>query len=102
MARFLINSRGKTIMVDPLLQGFDMPNMINFPISSGKVPHVNVILATHSDNDHYSVPTCKALAAVTKAYHSTVYVDSLLKNDGMLSYGHNIADVFNVGQVSVN
>ena len=28
MAGFLINSRGTTIMVDPLLEGFDMPIMI--------------------------------------------------------------------------
>ena len=32
MAGFLINSRGSTFMVDPLLEGFDMPMMIDFPI----------------------------------------------------------------------
>jgi hypothetical protein len=32
MAGFLINSRGTTVMVDPLLGGFDMPVMIEFPI----------------------------------------------------------------------
>ena len=101
MAGFLINSRGTTLMVDPLLQGFDMPIMINFPIAAKDVPRVDAVLPTHSDNDHYSVPTCKALASVTKAYHSTVYVDSLMKNDGLKSYGHAIGEVFNVGQVKI-
>jgi L-ascorbate metabolism protein UlaG (beta-lactamase superfamily) len=31
MAGFFINSRGTTLMVDPLLGGFDMPVMIEFP-----------------------------------------------------------------------
>ena len=101
MAGFLINSRGTTLMIDPLLEGFDMPIMIDFPITAKKVPHIEAILATHSDNDHYSVPTCKALAFVTKAYHATMYVDSLMKNDSLPSYGHAIGDVFNVGQVRV-
>ena len=34
MAGFLINSRGTTLMVDPLLGGFDMPVMIDFPIAA--------------------------------------------------------------------
>ncbi len=34
MAGFLINSRGTTLMVDPLLGGFDMPVMIEFPIAA--------------------------------------------------------------------
>jgi L-ascorbate metabolism protein UlaG (beta-lactamase superfamily) len=38
MAGFLINSRGTTVMVDPLLGGFDMPVMIDFPIAAEDVP----------------------------------------------------------------
>ena len=33
MAGFLINSRGTTLMIDPLLGGFDMPVMIEFPMT---------------------------------------------------------------------
>ena len=33
MAGFLINSRGTNIMIDPLLEGFDMPMLIDFPIA---------------------------------------------------------------------
>ena len=101
MAGFLINSRGTTLMIDPLLEGFDMPIMIDFPIAAKDVPHVDAILPTHSDNDHYSIPTCKALAQVTKAYHSTIYVDSLMKNEKLPSFGHAIGEVFIVGHVKI-
>ena len=62
MAGFLINSRGTTLMVDPLLEGFDMPVLITFPIASKDVPRLDAVLVTHSDNDHYSDPTCRDLA----------------------------------------
>lgn len=101
MAGFLINSRGTTLMVDPLLKGFDMPVMIEFPITTKDVPQLDGILITHSDNDHYSLPTCLDLKSVTKEFHSTVYVDSLMKNDGLPSFGHNIGDSFKIGSLSV-
>lgn len=101
MAGFLINSRGTTLMVDPLLEGYDMPLLRNFPIKPKDVPRLDAIFATHSDNDHYSVETFKDLAPVTKQFHSTVFVDSLMKNEGLKSFGHFIGDTFRVGKVSV-
>jgi L-ascorbate metabolism protein UlaG (beta-lactamase superfamily) len=98
---FLINSRGTTMMVDPLLEGFDMPILIDFPIATQDVPLLDAVLITHSDNDHYSIPTNRKLKAVTKAFHSTVYVDSLMKNEGFPSFGHQIGEAFNVGPVRV-
>ena len=100
-AGFLINSRGTTAIVDPLLKGFDMPVFFQAPIPTEKVPHLDVVLVTHSDNDHYSIPTCKDLAPVTSAFHSTAYVDSLMKNQGWKSFGHEIGDVFKVGSMSI-
>ena len=44
MAGFLINSRGTTIMVDPLLEGFDMPLLINFPIKPNEIPYLDAVL----------------------------------------------------------
>src|SRR4051795_2462205 len=67
MAGFLINARGTTVMIDPLLAEFDMPVMIDFPIAPDTVPRLNAVLITHSDNDHFSVPTCRRLAPVTAA-----------------------------------
>ena len=60
-----------------------MPIMIEMPIAAEDVPHLDAVLVTHSDNDHYSVPTCRDLAAVTDAYHSTHYVASLMKDEGL-------------------
>ena len=74
MAGFLINSRGTTIMIDPLLEGFDMPIMIDMPLAAADVPRLDAVLVTHSDNHHYGVPTCRDLAPATTGYHSTRYV----------------------------
>ncbi len=101
MASFLINSRGTTIMVDPLLGGFDMPIMIDMPITADHVPGLDAVLVTHSDNDHYSVPTCRELAGVTRAYHSTQYVGALMKEEGLPAHGHDIGEMFGVGPVRV-
>ena len=101
MAGFLINSRGTTLMVDPLLGGFDMPVMIEFPIAADHVPRLGAVPVTHSDNDHYSVPTCRALAAVTDEYHSTQYVASLMRQEGLPAYGHDIGDYVAIGPVRV-
>jgi L-ascorbate metabolism protein UlaG (beta-lactamase superfamily) len=101
MAGFLVNSHGTTLMIDPLLEGYDMPLAREFPIKPKEVPHLDAVLATHSDNDHYSVATFKDLAPVTKEFHSTVFVDSLMKNEGLPSFGHFIGESFRVGGVSV-
>jgi L-ascorbate metabolism protein UlaG (beta-lactamase superfamily) len=101
MAGYFINSRGTTIMVDPLLGGFDMPIMIDFPIAAKDVRQLDAVLVTHADNDHYSVPTNRDLKPVTRAFHSTLYVDSLMKNEGFPSFGHNIDEGFQVGDVKV-
>src|SRR3954451_22424542 len=101
MAGFLINSRGTTLMVDPLLGGFDMPVMIDFPIAPDEVPRLDAVLVTHSDNDHYSVPTCRRLAPLTATSPPTRYVDTLMKAEGLPSTGHDIGDRFTVGPIQV-
>ena len=101
MAGFLVNSQGTTFMIDPLLEGYDMPLLREFPIKPKSVPRLDAVFATHSDNDHYSVETFKDLATITKEFHSTVFVDSLMKNEGLHSFGHFIGDTFRVGRVSV-
>lgn len=100
-AGFLINSRGTCIMVDPLLIGFDMPLLIEPPILPDAVPALDAILITHSDNDHFSVETCRQLATVCKEYHSTSYVDSLMKNLQLPSFGHGLTDSFQIKDIVV-
>lgn len=101
MAGFFVNSRGTTFMIDPLLDDFDMPLLIDFPIASKDVPKLDAVLITHADNDHFSIPTNRNLKPVTRIFHSTVYVDSLMRNESFPSVGHNIGDTFNVGPVRV-
>ena len=101
MRVFLINSHGTTIMVDPLLKDFDMPVMIDYPVAAKDVPHLDAVLITHSDNDHFSIPTNKDLAPNTKEFHSTIYVDSLMKNLGWNSFGHKIGETFNVKNIHI-
>lgn len=101
MAGFLMNSRGTTVMIDPLLGDFDMPVLIDFPIAADAVPHLDAVLITHSDNDHYSVPTCRRLAPVTTTFHSTRYVDSLLRAEPLPSAGHDIGDRFSIDGIQV-
>ena len=99
MAGFLINTRGTTTMIDPL-GGFDMPVLIDFPIAAATVPRLDAVLVTHSDNDHYSVRTCRQLAPVTAQFHSTRYVDTLMAAVGFASIGHDVGDSFDVGLVA--
>src|SRR5688572_24735383 len=73
-AGFFINSRGTTLMLDPLLEGFDMPVLFKPPIAPADVPRLDAVLVTHSDNDHFSLPTLRKMAAVTRGFHSTSYV----------------------------
>src|SRR6478609_4023518 len=101
MAGFLLNSRGTTIMIDPLLGDFDMPVLIDFPIGAAAVPRLDAVLITHSDNDHYSVPTCRRLGSVTTTFHSTRYVDTLMQTEGLPSAGHDIGDRFPIGPLHV-
>lgn len=101
MAGFLVNSRGTNFMIDPLLEGYDMPLLMDFPIRPKSVPQIDAVFITHSDNDHYSVETCKDMSANVKEFHSTIYVDSLMRNDGLKSFGHYIGESFKVGKVGV-
>ena len=43
----MINDHGTVIMIDPLLEGFDMPLLIDMPIDVKDVPHVDAILVSH-------------------------------------------------------
>ena len=70
-------------------------------IAADDVPKLDAVLITHSDNDHYSVPTCNDLARVTGEYHSTQYVASLMKEQGLPAYGHDIGEQFAIGPVGV-
>jgi L-ascorbate metabolism protein UlaG (beta-lactamase superfamily) len=100
-AGFFLNSRGTTLMIDPLLEGFDMPIMIDMPILPKGVPHLDAVLVTHSDTDHYSVATCRDLKPVCRSFHSTRYVGTVMQKDGLPSFGHSIGDTFPIGPLQI-
>lgn len=100
-AGVFINSHGTCIMLDPLLEGFDLPLFIDMPIPPEAVPHLEAILITHSDNDHFSRITCKKLTQVCKEYHGTQYVSELMREEGMVGFGHDIRETFEVGTMKV-
>lgn len=96
-----INSRGTCIMLDPLLIGFDMPMLIEMPILPGNVPHLEAVLITHCDSDHYSRLTCKSLNSVTDSFHGPHYVAELMNKEGLTGIGHDIGETFKIGNVYV-
>ncbi len=101
-ASIFINSRGTNIMVDPLLEGFDMPLLFEMPIMTNDIPNLDAICLTHIDNDHYSRDTCKAVKNVTKSYHAPHYVAEELKRElNIDGIGHDIQDIFEVNDVKV-
>jgi L-ascorbate metabolism protein UlaG (beta-lactamase superfamily) len=100
-AGFFLNSRGTTLLIDPLLEGFDMPIMIDMPILPKDVPHLDAVLITHSDTDHYSVATCRDLKPVCRSFHSTKYVGTVMQKDGLPSFGHAIGDTLHVGPLRI-
>lgn len=99
-AGFLLNARGTCIMVDPVLEGFDMPVVFDAPIAPADVPELDAILITHIDNDHFSRPTCHDVASVCPAYHAPQYVASVAREEGLPGVGHDIDESFTVGNVT--
>lgn len=97
----LINSRGTTLMIDPLLEGFDLPLLIDMPVEPGSVSSLDAVLLTHSDNDHFSRATCRALGDRCREYHAPRYVASLVREMGLNGVGHGIGEIFSVGDVRV-
>ena len=100
-AGIMLNSRGTALMIDPLLEGFDMDLLINMPILPNAVPKVDAVLVTHIDNDHFSRPTCKNLLSVCASYHAPQYVAEEMRKEGIPGTGHDIHESFSVNNVKI-
>lgn len=96
-----INSRGVCMMLDPLLDGFDMPLLVEPPIRSLDVPFLDAVLITHSDNDHFNEMTCKNLKDRCKAYHAPRYVAGLMEKIGIEGIGHDIHEDFEIENIKI-
>jgi len=97
----MINCRGTCIMIDPMLKDPNMPMLIEFPIAAEQIPFLAGMLVTHIDRDHYSLPTCLAVADRCKEFHTTQYVASEMHADGIAGIGHDIGDRFSIGPMDI-
>lgn len=98
----LINARGTTLLIDPVLSGFDMPLLIDMPIKEEEIPHADAVLITHCDNDHYGRVSCGKLKDKVDEFHSTHYVRELMKEElGIDGKGHDIKEKFKIHDVEV-
>ena len=95
----MINSRGTIIMLDPVLEGFDMPLIYDPPLAPAEVKRIDGYCVTHIDSDHFSIPTLLDTKNVTKSFHSTRYVAEEMRKAGVNGIGHDIGEVFDVGEV---
>lgn len=98
-AGILLNVHGTVLLIDPLLTGFDMPTLFDCLLRPEDIKHLDAILVTHIDNDHFSRETCKVLADICPAYHSTGYVAEEMRLAGIPGIGHAIGETFTVGTV---
>lgn len=96
-----INARGTCLMIDPLLEGFDMPLLVDAPVTPEETGMLSVVLITHCDNDHLSRVTCRKLADRCGSFHGPHYVAKLLEAEGISAAGHDIHESFVAGGVQV-
>lgn len=97
----MINSRGTIIMIDPVLEGFDLPLLMEMPILPQDVLQLDAVLITHIDNDHFSRMTCRDLLPTKASYHAPKYVAEVMAEEAITGIGHDIADTFSVKDVQV-
>lgn len=100
-ASILINCRGRILLIDPILDGFDMPLLIDMPIDSQAIPQVDDLLISHIDGDHLSFATLEATKAVTKHYHAPVYVADVMADKGYPAAEHQVGERFSIGDIDV-
>lgn len=100
-AGIMIHSYQTNVMIDPVLEGFDIPLLYEVPILSQDVPQLDGILITHIDNDHFSRPTCRHVQNVCQKYYAPNYVADVMNEEGFQTEKHDIDDVFQVQDLSV-
>lgn len=100
-ASIFINSHGSHVMIDPLLEGFDMTLLAKMPIMPKDIPHLDAILITHIDNDHFSRMTCKDVQDVCAEYHGPHYVAEEMVKEGLNGLGHDIDEQFTIQDLTI-
>lgn len=99
----MINSYGTTIMIDPLLEGFDMPLLVESVANPKEIKHIDGVLVSHVDNDHYSRPTLKDMKDAIDEVHTSYYVAGLMKDECDIqdAIGHTWLDEIQIKNVKI-
>ncbi len=100
-ASILINSRGTIIVIDPILDSFDMPLLIDMPIDSKTIPHVDGLLISHIDNDHLSFETLGFMKDAIKTYHAPTHVADVMTEEGFATQEHAVGETFMVNDIKI-
>lgn len=113
-AGVLVNSRGTTIMMDPILTtcpGDETRSEIGGmlllaepPIPANQVTKLDAVLYTHADGDHMGIETAKALLSSNAIFHTTSHAAEILREAGIPGNRiceHTHHSVFYVGDVKV-
>lgn len=101
MAGIMIKSHGCCVMIDPLLEGFDMPLLIDFPMTCQDVDHLDGVLITHIDQDHFSQATCSSLMKKCEDFYAPNYVAEVMKEKGYPVHLCHIGETFSCHNLSV-
>lgn len=100
-AGIFLHSHSTNIMIDPVLEGFDMPLLYDIPIQSKDVPALDALLITHIDNDHFSRPTCSHIKDVCKQYYAPNYVADVMNEEGYPTIKGDIGETYVIKDVQV-
>ena len=100
-AGIMVHSHQTNIMIDPVLEGFDIPLLYQVPILPQNIEKLDGILITHIDNDHFSRPTCHHLKDVCSKYYAPNYVADVMNEEGLKTEKHDINDCFQLHNISV-
>ena len=82
-AGFLVNTRGKVFLIDPVLMTkegdervseFGLPLKIRLPLVPSDIPWLDAVLYTHRDADHLGPVTALALSKLAGAFVGTLSV----------------------------
>ena len=100
-AGIMIHSQQTNIMIDPVLEGFDIPLLYQVPILPQDVEKLDGVLITHIDNDHFSRQTCHHLKDVCLQYYAPNYVADVMNEEGLKTEKHDIDDCFSIQDLSI-
>lgn len=112
-AGVFINTHGTTLMIDPVLGYMDSQPpiseayeilLVKPPIRPEEVPHLDAVLYTHTDWDHFTNHTAVTLQPKTDTYHGTPFLNQILRYYGIHERqrrAHQIGESFQIGAARI-